>query len=394
MKPTLHFIVGSIFLASIIAAGGCGQSNTRGPMVDSSGKHLGNWIIAHRSAFRQSSGQCQDCHGADLRGGITRIDCFNQQGLGMCHANGHGPRFITHPLPFKSPALHGPPAKQDLTECQGCHGETGGPGSNPRFNVVIGTLAAGCESPGCHQPKMAHPKPWLNHENAGNITNACTLCHGSNFNGGSGPACSACHSSLQAGKAPTLGECVSCHSAPPDGTTPPNRALSHPPHAALPEVQNNCVVCHMGGGLGTPPHKIFGNLTTAILPVYDAKTGPAAFDKAARTCSNVRCHGGVLTPSWGGAIDVQTQCGMCHVPGTSQYNSYFSGAHQKHVFDKGIGCTACHDPAKLTTQLHFGSLSSAGFSQPPAATVQSNLNYVPLDRSCSPVCHSTRFWLP
>jgi len=363
-------------------------------MVDQSGKHPANWIVGHRIAFLQSSGQCQDCHGTDLRGGITRIDCFNQAGVAICHANGHGPRTIIHPLPFKNPALHGPPARQDLVVCQGCHGTMGGPGDNPRFNVRIGSLAAGCESPGCHLTGMAHPKPWPNHEEAGNIPFACSLCHGANLGGGSGRACSTCHTSLETGKAPALGQCVSCHSAPPNGTTAPNRALSHPPHAALPEVQNNCATCHIGGGLGTPPHKVFGNLTVAMLPVYDAKTGLAAFEKTARTCSNVKCHGGVTTPAWGGTINVMTECQMCHIPGTSQYNSYFSGAHQKHV-SIGIACTGCHDTARLTAPIHFGSLSSVGFSQPASATVQGSMGYNPATRSCAtPGCHGAKSWLP
>ena len=72
---------------------------------------------------------------------------------------------LPHPVDgsFLNPANHGPAAKgltaafpDGLLDCQHCHAQPGGPGSNPRFNVGIAAAGgAGCE--GCHNDFTAHP---------------------------------------------------------------------------------------------------------------------------------------------------------------------------------------------------------------------------------------------
>jgi len=118
---------------------------------------------------------------------------------------------------------HGPDAKKDLTACQACHGEAGGPGSNPLFNLGIDSAGGdGCESAGCHEPTFAHPQDWAGvnstfHYSAGNIQDACTLCHGVGLDGGGGAigtSCLGCHDSATE---LTL-DCTACHNYPPDGT--------------------------------------------------------------------------------------------------------------------------------------------------------------------------------
>lgn len=355
----------------------CGKGNNGSTTLNSTNKHPAGWVTSHRAAYQANPLQCQECHGADLKGGITKIDCFNQGNLPGCHANGHGPRAVGHALPFANPQLHGPAARTDLIVCQSCHGTSGGAGSNPRFNLPIGSLPTGCEGSGCHLPAMAHPKPWNNHGLAGNQANACALCHGATFGGGNGPACKECHIQLVAGELPVPLQCVSCHNKPPSGSAVPNRAGSHATHAALPELTGNCAACHNGGGYGSSVHQSFGNHTAArvsFIQAYNAKSGVATFDRKTGSCANVRCHGGQTTPVWGGSLNSLTDCLKCHTPGTGQYNGYVSGQHTFHL-TLGLFCTDCHTMDNQTPPAHFSNLSSPTLNQPAAATMRSYLNY-------------------
>jgi predicted CxxxxCH...CXXCH cytochrome family protein len=365
----------------------CGKANDKAPAMNSTGAHPDNWRSSHRAAYRQTPDQCRECHGSDLKGGLTKVDCFNQAGFGQCHAKinpgdllGHGPRSIIHPIPFTDPALHGAMAKKDLTICQDCHGTAGGAGSNPKFNLVYGSLPAGCVSSGCHNqnPGLGHPKPWNAHASAGNQANACALCHGTSFGGGgtgNGPACSSCHKLLAAGTIPIAGHCVSCHGYPPSGSVAPNSAGSHAKHLALPELKNNCAVCHDGGGIGSTAHVVYNGSRSSIvgiLPVFSAKAGTPSFNASALTCANVKCHGGQATPAWGGFLT--SGCLSCHAAGTAQYNSYNSGKHADHIAN-GLACTDCHDATKLAVG-HFSNLSSTTISQPASGTLRNYLNYI------------------
>ena len=106
---------------------------------------------------------CALCHlaGKNLRVPIIPTfaagtpGCFNST---LCHGQ------IRHPLGWADPVNHGSTAKSNLTFCQQCHADNpfGGPGSNPRFNVLLGRLIdtalgnTGCEV--CHAPRAAHPR--------------------------------------------------------------------------------------------------------------------------------------------------------------------------------------------------------------------------------------------
>ena len=152
---------------------------------------------------------CQTCHGSDFTGGTALQTCLNTAGChgtgvnsphaaswlpgdtythtttnqgnapvcGLCHLGGrtppsyatvpagttpncfdntlcHGDVGAPHVVPYTDPALHGPAAKADLTYCQSCHSDkpSGGPGSNPRFNVAKGSLATAAKAPRAMRP--------------------------------------------------------------------------------------------------------------------------------------------------------------------------------------------------------------------------------------------------
>jgi len=361
-----------------------------------------DYMSSHRNAGRQDTA-CSICH--DFTQGRTAPDssapsCFSAEFtntdniLSGCHAEGPA---APHAIPFIDPVLHGPEAKADLSNCQECHASPfdGGPGSNPRFNLPIGTLTNGCESESCHSALTAHPSPsWTgiaanSHKTADNFQSACALCHGANLlgtaEGGVGKACDSCH---LAGDPLVEQNCASCHNNPPDQELPagnqrPNRLGSHEIHNGFPRVNGQCIACHNGSGSNTAIH--FDDVSPAnveLLAAYGAETGGFSYDPGTLSCSGVRCHGGQPTVSWtDGTINVDTDCLQCHVRGTSQYNSYNSGEHEKHVVDKNIFCTVCHATQKLALG-HFSGLDTVGFEQPASQTLQDNLNFTPGSPSC------------
>jgi predicted CxxxxCH...CXXCH cytochrome family protein len=371
-----------------------------------------DYLSTHRNALAQNT-TCAICHDftEDRQApNPAAPSCFtagftNSDGSTTgCHSSGPG---APHPIPFSEPDLHGPEAKADLRYCQECHAQPsdGGPGSNPRFNVARGSLVMGCED--CHTQNTAHPVPsWsgvaLNsHKTAGNLATACALCHGTNLQGpaegGIGTACRDCH---MAGSPLDLSNCASCHndppnSAPPAGNVGPNREGAHGIHDGLPKVTGICITCHNGSGTNTNAH--FDTSTPADvsgLITYDAESGMFTYDPASRSCAGVSCHGGQTTPDWlTGTLDVAEACKSCHVQGTGQFNSYNSGEHDKHVRDKNLFCTECHDPNKLAAD-HFSNLDTPEFEGRADLTMKDSLGYNPAtNQGCNVAdCHEQEKW--
>jgi predicted CxxxxCH...CXXCH cytochrome family protein len=183
--------------------------------------------------------------------------------------------------------------------------------------------------------------------------------------------------------------CTLCHGQPPDGTIFPNTQGTHPIHTSLPNVQNDCNICH-----STAAHNSVVDVTFAA--TYNAKSGTASLNSATGTCSNVSCHGGQTTPAWAnGTLDVNTQCSSCHQSGNTQHNSFNSGFHSFHVNTMRYACTVCHDTSKLATN-HFSNLDTPLFEGPASATIGGGTtrvtSYVASSRQCAAMCHGTRAW--
>lgn len=387
---------GGAALQTCLNTTGCHGAGVNAP-------HAESWLpgdaYVHTTTDQGNAPVCALCHlnnrtppaYATVPAG-TSPDCFNNT---LCHADVRAP----HAVPYTDAALHGPSAKSDLTYCQACHSDqpAGGAGSNPRFNVAKGSLATGCEGASCHATNMAHPTPWrgfvandTGHMTAGNMANACVLCHGANLDGvgGVGPACTSCH---KLGSPLTMTNCTSCHGNPPNGSVYPNAVGKHSQHIALGSYIA-CAACHTGAGTGTTNHDN-GNTTAfvAFLSSYNAKSGAASYNATTNACTNVSCHGGQTTPGWlsGTALDVNTQCTSCHASGTAQYNGYHSGQHSAHVVDAQIACYTCHDTTLLAVN-HFTSLNTTALEGPASATIAASLNYTGV--TCTPACHGTRTW--
>ncbi len=281
----------------------CGDCHTEGPTVHEIGR---TWLDRASDGFhgtevdRDGTGGCRACHGDDLAGGVTGVGCddchFGPDGSRVpdgstwehgawphsaleayeatcndCHeldrGYGHGPDGCHNchedePAPhavdgsYLSPAApdgHGSDAAANLYACGSCHGTDDGAG-NVRFDR--GIRDSGCEL--CHNPRTAHPSRngvddyrWFDnaytHRNADRAMTACTLCHGADLEGASGPACTGCH---ETSPVTSPSGCVSCHGAPPAGGAYPNRAGKHGEE----DHRLECATCHDGAGFGTASH--------------------------------------------------------------------------------------------------------------------------------------------
>ncbi|MDT8420432.1 MAG: hypothetical protein RQ754_08380 [Desulfuromonadales bacterium] len=318
-------------LLLILCCLGCSDSSSKAPQVTEA--HPENWLPVHGPEATKDVeyASCQLCHGADLRGSGVAPSCFSARiGTQGCHAGGPG---APHPLDgsFLDPVNHGPPAKVDLTVCQGCHGETGGAGDNPRFNVGIYTAGGtGCEAAECHATGYAHPENWAGpnttfHYSAGNVQAACGLCHGVDLTGGAAPGCLGCHSSVSSFRL----DCSFCHELPPDDVS--DFAVPIPvAHGNVADIglHNVCTVCH-------------GMKESAVGGSFLANTNYALFDKSSDTIGD----------HWNGKINMNAD---------TAYN------------ENKYGCDAagCHvnDPAHVLSDsgltVELGAYGSSGSSLP------------------------------
>ena len=334
----------------------------------------------HGVTAEQNFAACKTCHGATYQGGSAATTCY------QCH-NGPG---LDHPAPAWVVLDHKTAALAGTTVCQKCHGT----------DYLGGGSQIACKS--CHMEDQTkvHMLSWYpdvrtNHRAYalanGTSTCASTYCHGTALTGValSGPSCSTCHTWPF-----TTASCGACHGIPPTGTAFPDTAGRHSAHTAV-SAAVVCNTCHQGAGSGTVLHQngvpdVIANAT------YNAKSGAASFNATANTCSNVSCHGGKVTPSWlTGTINVNTQCTSCHASGTTQYNSYNSGAHTFHIVSRSLACTACHDTTKLAVN-HFTTLGTSAMEGPASGTIVTAVNYN--GTTCNPSagglsgCHSSKTW--
>ena len=326
---------------------------------------------------------CHDCHGEpdshvsgeswlnkaspDFHGSST-LTCAGCHDLAVecneCHFGASG---NTSPTGWTHGTDPHDQLETDGDVCNTCHDLNRGYGNGP----------GSCHD--CHALDAAHAVPFSGHElQAISDPTSCQECHGASFNGGSGPACSMCHT---AGLPLTALNCTSCHSAPPAGTVYPNTDGGHTVHNLLTGVTGACTICHQGAGTLTAKH--YDTVVDVAFSGYNASSGTASYDAGSDTCSKVSCHGGKDTREWfSGSINVNAECDLCHSSG-GEYNSYISGEHRKHVQGEGHPCTECHDTSKLQT-VHFNDLGTPQMNQ-AAQTIRDELNYN--GQYCLFTCH-------
>ena len=356
---------------------------------------------------------CQACHGTgtNFAGGSSGVSCY------PCHvptANSpHASQWRTGDT-----YVHTSTAGGNALVCAFCHLNGANSPIAPPSPPAPAGAAAGCfNSTLCHGSTGApHPVPY-NDNSHYTVTSAtfpasCSVCHDISAPSTKvGPACQTCH---VAGSPLAALNCTSCHASPPNSGAPAgavyaNIAGAHAAHIALTSAGTpiSCDTCHNGLGPSLLNLNHYNRAKSRVPPgdaafpaTYSAKTGASSFDNSASlNCSNVSCHGGQATPNWQtGALVVNNQCTNCHVSGTSQYNSYNSGEHTRHLNDFGTSsttCKYCHNTATLAVN-HFTTLSTTAMEGPASATIGGAGTLVntwnPVTKSCTPSCHGTETW--
>jgi len=161
-------------------------------------------------------------------------------------------------------------------------------------------------------------------------------------------------------------------------------------HQAVASLANLCNACHNGAGSGTPRHGLrgFASVSTAIARTYAAKSGAGSVTEVGGivTCRNVSCHGGIVTRPGSAPPSTSPPSAHSATPPappsrTPQYNSYYSGKHQKHLTAPiSLQCWNCHDPTRLATT-HFSGLDTPAFTNPPGSLFP-EVNYI--NGRCTP----------
>lgn len=318
---------------------------------------------------------CNQCHALmkSYTGSPARTDCAN------CHAIA-----IPHGSPFLGP--HTTRNGMDLALCQRCHGEPG------TTSFAGGVVPQPVCSATCHEAARAHPAPWRlafgtrvnSHKDAGNIPDACAICHDTVI-GGVGttplpgaPPCRVCHpTGFVPHAVPFLGAdlhgpaakadltfCQTCHADNPAGGPDSNPRFN----AAVPAgtgsgLPNGCETCHTPGSAHATDwqgqngnkrsHRNAGNIPAACNLCHGAAlTGATAGGVVRPSCfassftnaagASTACHAGgyqSLSPfhpatGWPSAHAPVARAGAasclaeCHQDTTSQAQPR--------------GCAACH----------------------------------------------------
>ena len=326
-----------IILLMFISIWGCSKGNNT--ILDTSGKHPAGWAVAdtggkHPLAFINGPSACYECHGKDLRGGVSAVSCFSASRSGItCHANGPG-----HPVGWAAPDQHGAAAKKisagtnGYARCQVCHGAdfSGGIVNKSCLNT------AGCHGAGI---LAAHsPKPWrdVGKTGARSHTNtdssnaaACAVCHTRGANSTRSPSPAA-----PAGTVPGCFNNTLCHGV--QGHITGWRSYSSHGRAAK-AAQGGIII------KGVPnPYSSFGTCIVCHDAAYNGGI-------AQQSCLNIAgCHGATVAAPhpakpWrsnaGGVTHTTTdtsnagQCAVCHTAGANSTRSPRAG--------DAVGITSC-----------------------------------------------------
>lgn len=307
--------------------------------------------IDNRLGASNNMATCQECHGKDFSGGISKVSCLNTAG---CHGAGilspHPPRpwrggLVTHTLVKES----------TIAVCAQCHTR----GANLAVPLLT-TYNTG--APGCFNGTLCHitaghgndPTPWSAPANHG-ANPGTTGRPGAKF---SIQACQSCHATPSSGantpftnaKTGMPGGCSStgCHDQ--------NVNLAHPyvwltgrgvvpgyttSHATAGDLNGSCAICHgaaLNGVGGIAPSCMSTSLTFGAITVRCHSNG----SPAATPTGCTSCHGGTATGPSGVAF-----------PNTNN-------KHAAHLTGTGLTCDACHSsfgPSKVTHANGFTNIS-------------------------------------
>jgi hypothetical protein len=311
----------------IVIAGCTSTPNSESVIDPDTGKHPLDWVTVHPDHYVADPAQCKECHGTDLKGGISGVSCFSADFRGVgCHALGPA----GHPANWAVPSQHGAAAKgapsripiAGFSVCQICHGTD--------FNG--GTVGQDCF--GCHGGSAPHPVIWI----TGSFT----------------------HTNTNTANAAV---CAQCHTAGANSPIPPPNP---PAPAGTPPGCFNSTLCH--GAAGHP-----ANWALPAQHGAHAKSAPNATTMTGfSTCQN--CHGNDFT----GGTSLQTclNTAGCHGAGVfSPHPSAWlpdSPTYHHNTTDPANApvCALCHQsvagtPGCFNSTLCHGAVAhTAGWANP------------------------------
>jgi hypothetical protein len=408
MMKTVNLIRKCMVVGLLLTAiWGCSSANNEAPTLNAGGQHPAAWPTIHGAAYLVRAEQCYECHGRDLKGGISKVSCFSESWNGLgCHAGGPG----GHPAGWGTPTVHGPHAKAKVggadgfPYCQKCHGtlfdggsakkscytchgvsaphapkpwrggtythtttdpsnavacalcHTAGKNLTPALQQgVYATGAPGCfNNTLCHGP-MGHPANWglpANHgpsakamPSATQGFNSCKNCHGSDYAGGN-----------------VKQSCFTCHGVPAPHAPKPWRGGYYTHTTTDPGNADACADCHTAGA----------NLTPGLKQSNYVSGTPGCFN-------STLCHGAAGHPT-GWANPDQHGGTAKSTPGTTSGFDYCRNCHGVS-FAGGAGQTClgtCH-----------GSGVMAPHSKKPwSGTARTHTTTDPGNASICNICHN------
>jgi hypothetical protein len=420
---------GIALVALAVVLWGCGKANDAAPTIDRNGRHPAGWAIAitggqHPDSYLISPDQCKECHGKDLKGGISKVSCFSANFAGIaCHPNGPS----GHPADWAIPDSHGAAAKaaaggsNGFARCEFCHGNDFSGGS---ANVSCFT---------CHGVNAPHsPKPWRSSTRTHVSTDpsnapACALCHtaGANlspvfqqasyatgapgcFNntlchgqvghptGWASPSqhgasakgtlipasaqnnlayCQGCHGSNFRGAAAAV-SCFSCHTTAPHSPAPWRIAAgstSTTKHTdTIATNAATCALCHLNNQRLTTPQPVPANVTPGCFTntLCHGATGHANDPQPWNAFTN---HGARAKQPPGGTSGLSL-CRNCHGDGSVQFP----------LFRGGVALTSCMN----TLGCHGLTVSAPHPARPWRGTTVNHSNTDTGNATICAICHT------
>lgn len=193
--------------------------------------------------------------------------------------------------------------------------------------------------------------------------NVCADCHGKDFAGGAAhEPCTTCHVN-----GPTA--CDTCHGQPPESGAHAGHAQGRTTGKVI-----SCDNCHpvpatwdapghipVQDGRLQPPVVTFGTLANASPPPAN-RTGAATWDRSAKTCANVYCHGGVFDdaraalplPTWAMRA-TPLGCTGCHgTPPTDHATQTAADGPCYFCHDRVVGPTGLPNALHIDGQVEIG----------------------------------------
>ena len=273
MSPIISMSRLSLLLSFVVLlAAGCGTPSDQSAFDADTNKHIADWIpVKHAPLAQADTASCKECHGEDLRGGISGVSCSS------CHLNGIS----------------------SLTGCTSCHGKppTGTVAPNRRAahaaHNALPQVANVCDT--CHNGAGTGTQNHVNSVIDVMILSAYNAKSGAAVHNADGTCSSvSCHGGQTApawvaGAIDVATQCTSCHAF---GSTEYNSYFSGQHDVHVNTFRFSCTRCHDTTKLAASH---FDNLNTT------AMEGPAS----ATLDSSLKYTGGSCTPLCHGPLSWQ-----------------------------------------------------------------------------------------